>query len=41
MTDREFEEYIAGLLRRDGGVTAVHRGLLEEWSTGTALAVLE
>ena len=25
----------------DGGVTAVHRGLLEQWSTGTALAVLE
>ncbi|KAB1986663.1 restriction endonuclease [Streptomyces triticiradicis] len=25
----------------DGGVTAVHRGLLEEWSTGTALAVLQ
>ncbi|MCT9005290.1 restriction endonuclease [Streptomyces rhizosphaerihabitans] len=25
----------------DGGITAVHRGLLEEWSTGAALAVLE
>ncbi|WP_369247810.1 restriction endonuclease [Streptomyces sp. R41] len=24
----------------DGGVTAVHRGLLEEWSAGAALAVL-
>jgi HJR/Mrr/RecB family endonuclease len=25
----------------DGGITAVHRGLLEEWSAGAALAVLE
>ncbi|MFF4350419.1 restriction endonuclease [Streptomyces sp. NPDC001530] len=25
----------------DGGVTVVHRGLLEEWSAGAALAVLE
>ncbi|MFF3407086.1 restriction endonuclease [Streptomyces sp. NPDC002742] len=25
----------------DGGITAVHRGLLEEWSTGAALTVLE
>jgi hypothetical protein len=25
----------------DGGVIAVHRGLLEEWSAGAPLAVLE
>ncbi|MFJ6832633.1 restriction endonuclease [Streptomyces sp. NPDC091209] len=25
----------------DGGIPAVHRGLLEEWSAGAALAVLE
>ncbi|MEW2396481.1 restriction endonuclease, partial [Streptomyces sp. NPDC046862] len=25
----------------DGGITAVHRGLLEEWSAGAALSILQ
>ncbi|MDW4904707.1 hypothetical protein RB628_04945 [Streptomyces sp. ADMS] len=25
----------------DGGITAVHRGLLEEWSAGAPLKILE